>query len=227
VKTVVLFDIDGTLLLSGGAGRRAMERALDAHFGHRGPREMRYDGKTDPWIVREAMRHAGFTDAVIEARMPMVIAQYLEQLEHHLGETRALPGVHAVVDAVEQADDLVLGVLTGNVVRGAQLKLGAIGLAFERFVVGAFGSDHEERPALAPIAQARASAHLGYPVPGDRLVIIGDTPADMTCGRAVGARAIGVTTGSYGHDDLQAHEAVATFDDLRDTARVLEVIRGA
>jgi len=174
MKTVVLFDIDGTLLLSGGAGRRAMERALSTHFGQSGPATMRYDGKTDPWIVRESMRHAGFADAVIEERMPTVISHYLEQLEHHLGETRALPGIHAVVDAVEAADDLVLGLLTGNVVRGAQLKLGAIGLAFERFVVGAFGSDHEERPALAPIAQARASEHLGYPVPGDRLVIIGE-----------------------------------------------------
>jgi phosphoglycolate phosphatase-like HAD superfamily hydrolase len=101
MKTVVLFDIDGTLLLSGGAGRRAMERALHTHFGERGPSTMRYDGKTDPWIVRESMRHAGFTDEVIEARMPTVIAHYLEQLEHHLGETRALPGIHAVVDAAE------------------------------------------------------------------------------------------------------------------------------
>ncbi|MFM8780792.1 MAG: HAD family hydrolase, partial [Gemmatimonadota bacterium] len=105
MKTVVLFDIDGTLLLSGGAGRRAMERALSTHFGQSGPATMRYDGKTDPWIVRESMRHAGFDDAVIEERMPTVIAHYLEQLEHHLDETRALPGIHAVIDAVEAADD--------------------------------------------------------------------------------------------------------------------------
>jgi len=231
VKTVVLFDIDGTLLLSNSAGRVAMEAALLETFGARGPSAYRYDGKTDKLIVRETMRLEGFTDAEIDARMDVVIARYLEGLRAELEGGRraayALPGVHRLVDAVEAADDLVLGLLTGNVVEGAGVKLRAVALAPERFVLGAFGSDHEDRPQLPPIAQARAQAHLGHAVPGERLVIIGDTPADVHCGRGVGARAIGVATGGYSVAELAAHDPFATFDDLQDTTRVLEAIRDA
>ena len=121
----------------------------------------------------------------------------------------------------------MLGLLTGNVVEGATLKLDAVGLAPSRFVVGAFGSDHAHRPALAPVAQARAEARLGRAIPGDRFVIIGDTPADLTCGRGIGARAIGVATGGYRRAELEGYEAFALVDDLADTGALLELIRGA
>lgn len=228
---VVLFDIDGTLLLSGGAGRVAMEGALLETFGTTGPRTYRYDGKTDKLIVRETMRLAGFDDATIDTRMESVLDTYVARLRSALAEgTRrayTLPGVREIVDAVDAAEDLVLGLLTGNLVVGAEAKLRAVALDPSRFRVGAYGSDHEERPALPPIAQARASELLGYTVPGDRLVIIGDTPADVQCGRGVGARAIGVATGGFSVAELEAHRPVAAFADLRDTARVLEAIRDA
>jgi phosphoglycolate phosphatase len=228
---VVLFDIDGTLLLSGGAGRLAMEAALVAHFGTAGPPSYRYDGKTDKLIVRESMRLAGFDDAAIDARMDAVVAAYLEGLRGVLarGERKAytLPGIDALVAAVDAADDLVLGLLTGNVVDGAGVKLRAAGLAPDRLRIGAYGSDHEERPMLPPIAQRRASDLLRRAVPGDHLVIIGDTPADMECGRGIGARAIGVATGGYDAAALGACGPAAAFDDLTDTARVLEAIRDA
>ncbi len=228
---VVLFDIDGTLLLSGGAGRVAMEGALREVFGTAGPREYRYDGKTDKLIVRETMRLSGFADAEIDARMDAVLELYVARLREALAEgTRrayALPGVRAIVDAVDAADDLVLGLLTGNLVVGAEAKLRAVALEPARFRVGAFGSDHEERPRLPPIARERASALLGYEVPGERLVIIGDTPADVQCGRGVGARAIGVATGGFSVEELWAHEPSAAFADLTDTTRVLEAIRDA
>ena len=231
MTTVVLFDIDGTLLSSDGAGRTAMEAALHAVFGTRGPTGYRYDGKTDPLIVRESMRHAGLDDATIEAGMAEVIARYLEGLSVALQDparlARTLPGVPALVEAVHAADDLMLGLLTGNVVEGATRKLDAVGLAPARFVVGAFGSDHEHRPALAPVAQARAEARLGRSIPGDRFVIIGDTPADLTCGRGIGARAIGVATGGYRRAELEGYEAFALVDDLADTGAMLELIRGA
>lgn len=231
MTTVVLFDIDGTLLLTGGAGRTAMEAALEATFGTRGPAGYRYDGKTDPLIVRESMRHAGVPDEVIDARMAETLSCYLAGLTAALAApahaTRVLPGVPALVAAVDAADDLVLGLLTGNVIQGAALKLATAGLAHDRFVVGAYGSDHEERPQLAPVAQARATAHLGRPVAGDRIVIIGDTPADLTCGRPIGARAVGVATGGYRRDELEGYGAYALVDDLSDTAAMLEVIRGA
>ena len=231
MTTVVLFDIDGTLLLTGGAGRTAMEAALETTFGTRGPAGYRYDGKTDRLIVRESMRHAGVPDEVIDARMALTLTRYLAGLTEALAQperaARTLPGVPALVAAVDTAEDLVLGLLTGNVVEGAALKLGAAGLPHDRFVVGAYGSDHEERPQLAPVAQARAVAHLGREVPGDRIVIIGDTPADLTCGRGIGARAVGVATGGYRRDELEGYGAYALVDDLSDTAALLGVIRGA
>lgn len=228
---IVLFDIDGTLLLSDGAGREAMETALTATFGSTGPSSYRYGGKTDKLIVRETMRLEGFDDATIDERMPAVLDLYLAGLRAHLESGRhrahALPGVIELLDAVEENDGLVLGLLTGNLVEGAGVKLRAVGLDHARFRVGAYGSDHEERPMLPPIAQSRASAMLGREVPGDRLIIIGDTPHDVTCGRGIGARAIAVATGGFALDELVSHGPVAAFDDLSDTQRVLEAILDA
>lgn len=230
-KKVVLFDIDGTLLLSDGAGRRAMERSLEAVFGRRGPTSYRYGGKTDKLIVRETMRLEGFADAEIDARMDEVIAGYLANLRAELESdrnlARALPGVYALVEAVEAHEELVLGLLTGNVLEGAGVKLRAVSLDPQRFRVGAFGSDHEERPMLPPIAQRRAASLLGCAVPGERLVILGDTEHDMTCGQGVGARAIGVATGGVSRATLAAHAPAAVFDDFSDTTRVLEAILDA
>ncbi len=228
---VVLFDIDGTILLSAGAGRAAIEPALREYFGTAGSPSYRFDGKTDKLIVRDMMRMEGFTDAEIDARMDAVLARYLEHLRVALADparrAQLLPGVGPLIDAVEAADDLVLGLLTGNVVEGARAKLAAVDLAFDRFALGAYGSDHEDRSQLPPVALARAQALLGRALAGDRLVIIGDTPADVHCGRGVGARAIAVATGGYTVEELDAHAPAATFADLRDTARVLEAIRDA
>jgi phosphoglycolate phosphatase-like HAD superfamily hydrolase len=225
---IVLFDIDGTLLVSDGAGRTAMETALTETFGTTGPASYRYGGKTDKLIVRETMRLEGFDDATIDARMPMVLARYLEELESHLGgvthAARALPGVAPLLDAVEAHEGMVLGLLTGNLIEGAKAKLRAVSLDHGRFRIGAYGSDHEERPMLPPIARERASAFLGRDVAGDQLVIIGDTPFDVTCGRGVGARAIAVATGGFGRAELESHGPDAMFDDLSDTARVMEAI---
>lgn len=228
---VVLFDIDGTLLMSDGAGRRAMERVLLEMFGNTGPTSYRYGGKTDKLIVRETMRLAGIPDAQVEAAMDRVIAVYLQNLREELSgnanAAKALPGVSALLDAVERHNDLVLGLLTGNVIEGAGLKLRAVQMDPDRFKVGAYGSDHELRPMLPPIAQQRASALLGREVPGHRLVIIGDTEHDMTCGRGVGARAIGVATGGVSRHELELHAPSAVFDDFTDTERVMQAILDA
>ncbi|MDE3097826.1 MAG: haloacid dehalogenase-like hydrolase, partial [Chloroflexota bacterium] len=205
---VALFDIDGTILWSHGAGRRSMERALGTVFGSAGPRDYRYDGKTDKQIVRETMRAAGFTDAAVDARMDDVIDAYVAELAAELadGDHRLtlLPGVAAILDAVEAHDDVMLGLLTGNVARGAERKLRAVGLEIARFDVGAFGSDHEVRHELPAIARARASRALGRDVPGADCVVIGDTPSDVACARPIGARTIAVATGSYDVRQLDA-----------------------
>ncbi len=225
---LVLFDIDGTILWTNGAGRRAMEGALHAAFGDVGDKSYRYDGKTDAQIVREQMRMANFCDEAIDERMPDVLADYLSRLEDELSSkvsvATAYEGVAELIDAVDAHHAHVLGLLTGNVVEGARLKLAAVGIDFNRFAVGAYGSDAESRPALPAIAIARAKESLGLHVPGDRVVIVGDTPSDIDCGRSVGARAIAVATGHYSVDELAAHNPAAVFADLRDTAAVLHAI---
>ena len=151
MTTVVLFDIDGTLLASGGVGRRAMEGALHLHFGTIGPDDYRYDGKTDRQIVRELMRLSGFSDDDIDARMDTLLADYLARLDLELADgprgMRVHTGIPALLDALEARADVLLGLLTGNIAGGAALKLGAAGIAPTGFRVGAFGSDHEYRSA--------------------------------------------------------------------------------
>ena len=225
---VVLFDIDGTLLASGGVGRRAMEGALMAHFGTIGPTHYRYDGKTDKQIARESMRLAGFADADIDARMPALLADYLTRLERTVssGEhgVRMHLGIPVLLDALESRADVLLGLLTGNVAPGAALKLRAAGLVPDRFRVGAFGSDDEHRPALPAIAQRRAADVLGRDVPGGQVVIIGDTPADVECGRGIGARAVAVATGHFTTADLAAYDPHAVFEDFTDLGAALRAI---
>jgi phosphoglycolate phosphatase len=228
VRRLVLFDIDGTILWTDGAGRRAVFQSLEEHFGKSGPGEHRFDGKTDPQIVRELMRHAGVADADIDARLDEVLDRYLSLLRDELESIdhaqHVFPGVRDLLDALEARDDVMLGLLTGNVHHGAHAKRTAVGIDPARFAVGAFGSDHHERPELPEIARRRAERALGHPIAGRDLVVIGDTPADMACGVSIGARAIGVATGRYSVDELRACNAAAVFPDLSDTAAVVRAI---
>jgi phosphoglycolate phosphatase len=228
VRRLVLFDIDGTILWTDGAGRRAVFQSLEEHFGKSGPGEHRFDGKTDPQIVRELMRHAGVADADIDARLDEVLDRYLSLLRDELESIdhaqHVFPGVRELLDTLEARDDVMLGLLTGNVHHGAHAKLTAVGIDPARFAVGAFGSDHHERPELPEIARRRAERALGHPIAGRDLVVIGDTPADMACGVSIGARAIGVATGRYSVDELRACNAAAVFPDLSDTAAVVRAI---
>jgi phosphoglycolate phosphatase-like HAD superfamily hydrolase len=225
---LVLFDIDGTLLNSHGAGRRAMEAAMGTIFGTTGSTAYRYDGKTDRQIVREQMRAAGHDDAWIDSRMPDLLDSYLEGLRRELAapdaRVDALAGVERLLEALLERDHCVVGLLTGNLEPGARHKLAAARIAWSQFRVGAFGSDHEVREELPAIAQARALAQFGREYTGSAVVIIGDTPADVLCGRPVGARAIAVATGHYTVDDLALHDPAAVFPDLGDTDAVLATI---
>ena len=228
---LVLFDIDGTLLNSGGMGRAAMQRALGLVFGSPGNPSYRYDGKTDKQIVRDVMRLEGHSDTHIDARMEKLIELYLDGLREGAKSgkfnVRPLEGVVPLLDALDVRKDVVLGLLTGNVEPGARIKLTAAGIDPDRFRVNAFGSDHEHRPELPAIAQRRAGETLGLDIAGDRLVVIGDTPADIECGRSLGARAIGVASGHYTEAQLQDHKPYAVFSSLKNTEQVLETILNA
>jgi len=225
---LVLFDIDGTLLHSHGAGRRAMEAALLEAFGTKGSPAYRYDGKTDKQIVRDLMRSQDFQDAVIDERMPQVLESYVRRLEREIAspDTRveALAGVIELLDALVHRSHCVVGLLTGNLEPGAQQKLTAAGIGFERFSVGAYGSDHEVRAELPAIARQRTQERLGLLIDGSAVVIVGDTPSDIACGRPIGARAIAVATGHYSVASLSEHDPYAVFTDLGDTDAVLRAI---
>jgi phosphoglycolate phosphatase len=228
---LVLFDIDGTILWSDGAGRRAMEGALTEVFGASGSPDYHYDGKTDRQIVRDLMRLEGHDDEHIDHHMDVLLDRYLGGLHRELAvDERRLhrfPGVIELLDALEQREDRILGLLTGNLERGATAKLRAVGIDPARFRISAYGSDHETRAELPAIAQRRAREVHGVDLPGESIIVIGDTPADIACGRSIGARAIAVATGRYSVGELAAHEPYAVFADLTDTAAVVRAIDDA
>ncbi len=228
MKRLVLFDIDGTLLSAAGSGRRAIHSALRAIFGTVGPADYWFDGKTDKQIVRDLMRHEGHSDATIDARLDQTLARYVDHLHVELADPShppsVYPGVHALLAALESRDDVILGLLTGNIEPGAASKLRAVGLDPLRFVIGAFGSDHEVRSELPAVAVARARHCFGVQIAGDALVIIGDTPADVACGAPLGARAVAVATGRYTVEELTACRPAAVFPDLSDTNAVLAAL---
>ena len=230
-STLVLFDIDGTILLTAGAGRRAITEAMgDLIADTTVVDRVRFDGKTDPQIVSELLEAGGHQapgdTAVIESVCQRYVGLLAIELLQPRSRTTLMPGVMGLLAALEAEPGVMLGLVTGNVAQGAALKLKAGGIAPERFRVGAYGSDSAHRPDLPPIAAGRAAPHFGRVPRGRDVVIIGDTPADVTCGRGIQARAIGVATGAYpvaALADAGAHLAVA---DLSDTAHLLEAILG-
>ena len=228
-RRLVLFDIDGTILLTAGAGRRAITTALAEAVGDSSAfGGIRFDGKTDPQIVAELLAAAGHDGAAAAERIDALCERYVTLLEQELGErdttTTVMPGIPELLDRLEADPGVVLGLLTGNMARGAALKLRAAGIDTGRFRVGAFGSDAGHRPDLPAIAARRAEPHFGRVPHGAEVVIIGDTPADIACGSAIGARAIGVATGAYTVEDLAACGPHAVVPDLAATDRVLDAI---
>ncbi len=229
---LILFDIDGTLLWTDGAGRRAIQRALLDEMGTAGPIEQyRFDGKTDPQIVRELMTLVGHPDAEAEDRIAAVCRRYVALLAAELAppspKPRLLPGVPELLAALEPheaAGRALVGLLTGNVEGGAALKLRAAGLDPSRFAVGAYGSDSPRRPELPAIAAERAARGTGKRFTGADIVIVGDTPDDIACGRPIGARVVAVATGFYDVAQLRAAGAAHVFEHLADTGAVTSAL---
>ena len=226
---LVLFDIDGTLLLTAGAGRRAITAALGDEVADPAAfAGIRFDGKTDPQIVAEMLAAAGQEEEHESERVWRLCERYVGLLERELERpttrTTVMPGVEPLLERLEQAPGVLLGLLTGNLERGAALKLRSAGIAPERFRVGAYGSDAAHRPALPEIAARRAERYFGRVPGGAEVVIIGDTPADIHCGTGIAARAVAVATGAYSVEELAACGPHAVFQDLSATDQVLEAI---
>lgn len=225
---LLLFDVDGTLVWVDGAGREALRAAMGAVYGETGPiDEYDFRGRTDPAIVRGLLRAAGRDDAWIErgfARLWPIYGAVLErELKASPGRARSCPGVPELLTTLERETNWVWGLLTGNVEEGAWRKLRACGLA-SRFSFGAFGSDAEARVELPAVAVERARAATGFAFSVAEVVVIGDTPEDIFCARAAGARSVAVATGGYTPDELRGCQPDAVLPDLADPARVLEAV---
>jgi len=224
MKTLLLWDIDGTLILSGGAGERALVAALRTEFGLSGTLEgVEVAGRTDRWIARRVF--AKFSLPATSENFTRYLEGYLRALPAELANphARPCPGIRELLAALVQRTDIAQGLLTGNLRRGAKLKLHYHDL-WSHFPFGAFGDDSETRAELGPHALRRASAHHAVEFAADRVFVIGDTPHDIVCGRAIGARTLAVATGGYSVEQLRAHSPTVVFRDLSDTAAVLAAI---
>jgi phosphoglycolate phosphatase len=215
---LILFDIDGTLLTTDGAGRAALRAAGADVFGIEEDLDgVAISGNTDVAIVHEILNKNGIPDS--ETNVNRYLGAYLTHLKQRLVQQPGdvLPGVGALLDASAQ-DGCVVGLLTGNLKRGAQLKLATHHL-WDRFTVGAFADDNRDRNMLGPIAKTRAEAM--FQTAFDEFFIIGDTPRDIACGQAANATVLAVATGRYSRENLAAHKPDYLFDDLSKTPAVL------
>jgi phosphoglycolate phosphatase-like HAD superfamily hydrolase len=225
---LVLFDIDGTLLSASGVSSRALADALRVTFGTAGSvDDYDYSGKTDPQIVRELMRAAGFDDPAIDARMGETLGVYRERLlaairpEH----VRAKPGIAPLLLRLRAEAPATLALLTGNLEPCARAKLEPLGFN-PHFPFGAYGSDHEERRHLPAIAVARARASTGIRFEGKAVVIVGDSIHDVRCGRGLGVRAVAVATGRTPVEVLAAESPDALLEDCSDLEAALAAVLG-
>jgi phosphoglycolate phosphatase-like HAD superfamily hydrolase len=215
-KVLILWDIDGTILHSGGAGMAALQAALKDVFGIEGSLAgIDFAGRTDPWIIRQIFARFAVEDT--PRNHARYVDGYIGLLPEILGRNKArvLPGVEALLAQAAGRSDVAQGLLTGNLRRGAQTKLGYHGL-WDYFPVGAFADDSEVRNELGPHALRRARGHWGAAFPAERVWIIGDTPHDIACARAFGARAMAVATGGSDAVSLAGFGPDAVLEDLAD-----------
>jgi phosphoglycolate phosphatase len=218
---VVLFDLDQTLLRTGGAGVLAMNRAFQEMFGIADAlADIPYAGRTDPSILRDALRKHG-----IDGDFRRIVAEFKERYVWHLERTlwetqgQVLPGIPELLSALHLREDVTLGLATGNFREGAQLKLRRYGLD-GHFQSGAFGDDAEDRAQLVALA-ARRAARGREPA---RVLVVGDTPLDVAAALACGFVPVGVATGYYSQDDLRQAGASLVFPDFSDWQRALSLL---
>jgi len=212
---VVLFDIDGTLIHTGGAGVKAFARAFSEEFGlHDGSENLKFAGRTDVSLVREF-----FSLHQVEPtpeHFTRFFGVYLKWLELMIADCEGgiFQGVDNFFAQMKLLDERpAVGLLTGNIKRGAELKLRKYGL-WERFAFGGFADDHEERDHIAAFARQRGETHFGKQVKSDEVLVIGDTPLDIRCARAIGAKVLAVGTGSFTPAQLREHQPDWAVEDL-------------
>ena len=224
-KNVLLFDIDATLLLSGHAGTRAVNRTFEELYGIQGALDpIRPDGKTDPLIFREIfdMRLPRIDPGPELHRVGEIYLAHLEKELVNSPEFRLMPGVEALLEALSRCPDLAIGLATGNLEQGAWLKVQRAGLA-PYFHFGGYGSDAENRTELIRVAVRRAEEYLGEQVSGEQVFVVGDTPRDILHAREAGVKTVAVSTGRSSMEELGRYEPDHLFQDLSRTDEVLDI----
>ncbi len=211
---LILFDIDGTLIDSGGAGSRALASAFGDVFSVKDAfRDISMAGKTDLQIVKEAIYVHGMPPD--ESATASVINSYLRHLSREIGTSKkyVMPGVVDILRKMDDTEGCWSGLLTGNIQEGARIKLDALGLS-DHFMCGAFGSDDEDRNKLLPIALKNFTDSTGLDLSYGDCTVIGDTPRDVECSKPYGAKAVAVSTGPYSYESLMATDADLVVDSL-------------
>ena len=227
MRKLVLFDIDGTLVLTGGAGLRAMNRACAELVGHDHALEgIPLAGRTDRIILTDVVGRAGreLDDELLATLRDRYVSYLAEEIERPgRGVKAVMPGIRELLAALERREDVFVGLLTGNFEAGARIKLGHFGL-WRYFTCGAYGDDAADRNALVPFAVDRARG-CGLPDLGtEHVLVVGDTPYDVACARAVGAVPVAVATGGYTVEQLRESGAGIVFRDLGDTEAFLSLL---
>ena len=217
MRKLVLFDIDGTLISDGGASRDAFAAAMLEVFGYQGElRRYDFSGRTDPQIAHMVLRDAGWSEDEIDSRSPRLWDRYVDGLEQHeRSRVRELPGVRTLLESLRADARVTLALLTGNIERGARLKLSGPDLN-DYFPFGAFGSDSPNREALPPIAIHRAEKFSGHRFRGRDVIIIGDTIYDIRCGAPHSATTIAIASGKTPAKTLQAEKPDHLFASAED-----------
>jgi len=229
---LVLFDIDGTLLQTGGLGRRASKQALEEIFGTAGRLDEFYPGgKTQEAIFRDTLSDAGIDKEYYEAKREALYQRFLdffviglEKGEHHI---KPLPGALALLDALGSNRATILGLVTGNHHYTAGLKLAAAGIDPDRFLVGAYGEESAERSRLVPLARERAEEAAGRCFAGKSVVVIGDTTRDVLSAASIGAVSIALTSGTDNKEQLESVDPDYIFEGLCNLQQILDAIDGS
>jgi len=223
---LLLFDIDGTLILSGGAGETALKHAMRDRFGvEEDMVDIVLAGATDALIARELLQKHGI-DCTPE-NLTALMDSYLEHLEIHLPrhDGALLPGILKLLEALRDRSDCIIGLLTGNLERGAQLKLTHYGV-WDFFEFGAYADDSHDRNQLGHFAKSRALEKHGIAFEPESIFILGDTPRDIECAKAIGAHAVAIATGNYTVEELEKHGPEFLFTDLGDTDEIIRRLLG-
>jgi phosphoglycolate phosphatase-like HAD superfamily hydrolase len=229
MSRLILFDIDGTLIGSGGAGARSIVRAFQHLYGiENAMKGVDPNGNTDPRIFREALEKNSPIPRDFEQEYPRILQKYLEYLEEEVlkaPNAHIKPGILELLETLSTTPGVFLGLATGNVERGARIKLQVHDLN-RFFPIGGFGDDSEIRQDLTRIAVEKAEKLYGQTFKGRDVFIIGDTPRDIDCGRALEGVCIAVATGSISRDELLACSPDYCFEDLRNYQALLDLILG-